>query len=915
MGRGWAARGTCLLRLLLVAAGVFPSAASEPTVVHIAADSFHPHLSSHHTRPAGLASAARLKANLSLGLGEGGVLGSGEALIHGNYWSVAGYPVGSSRAWVLRCASCTPAHAGGVGSKPQRAPALQVRKKDRAEELRRLLEPRKTVFAFAQVAVYSQGHVIGHGALNHVHRFSLLQHYHRIEMDIPARDDTDLLLDPLVVELALEVFLPQEEGGHFQPLEVHFHAGWRAHVGMHMRFAEPQLSPLQSRSNSLRVLAHLEVDTLGFLASWVARWRGRARGDLILFERLRGSLDSLARRSIGAHAGSPAERQLGGEGGLGLVAGSIIDVVVSPASQPLCGLGDIASPPTCSGLLAFNYTPGRQPFPLEGCDIPGAAFTLEVEAAASVGGLNYGHGILLRRESGPEAGPALPAFDTQLLLMHDGATAASATSASRGEARAWACGTLPPYDDGEAGGAHGKPRASRGVRLPLPEPRPSQGAFLQLSISASRAVTIYCVEVSGGRESASTAWETSFPPGTTVHEAALAAASHAGWCGSESSLPCAGWLEANGRGVQQIQAWWMGAPLNPWPVWGPIQQPHSAELLKHHTIATLGIGSTAGGGGGGAALVVSRWTGAPRAEAWRKAGAGAWEALSSADLWSDGFAAWDPELASLEEPPPLQRPRVHTRDVLRSWGLLPSNPGPPAGMLTEWARGRINAMGWVSKWLCRAVLGWPLIYACWRAMAGRKEPQVPRGGLGVATKRGQPAGVRRRRRDGGVSGQLGTACGGRSSDRGRGDDSATIGWRLKDLGSVIKGLAHALRSLISGQAQPSAPDPSRGGGARGHSRGHQPAPAAPQATSGIHALPPRWFLCPITQDVMLEPVFAGDGFTYEGEAIRKWLKGHDTSPMTNVPLAQKTLVPNHTLRAAIREWVEAGGSVDSDCRF
>jgi hypothetical protein len=59
----------------------------------------------------------------------------------------------------------------------------------------------------------------------------------------------------------------------------------------------------------------------------------------------------------------------------------------------------------------------------------------------------------------------------------------------------------------------------------------------------------------------------------------------------------------------------------------------------------------------------------------------------------------------------------------------------------------------------------------------------------------------------------------------------------------------------------------------------------------------------VLQEVMRDPQIAGDGFTYEAEAMREWLgSGHDTSPMTNLKLPSDELVPNHALRAAIQEW-------------
>ena len=68
--------------------------------------------------------------------------------------------------------------------------------------------------------------------------------------------------------------------------------------------------------------------------------------------------------------------------------------------------------------------------------------------------------------------------------------------------------------------------------------------------------------------------------------------------------------------------------------------------------------------------------------------------------------------------------------------------------------------------------------------------------------------------------------------------------------------------------------------------------------------PPTLFVCPITTDVMADPVFAADGFTYEREAIAGWLAVHATSPMTNLPLAHASLTPNNALRSSIREWLE-----------
>ncbi|KAE9465062.1 hypothetical protein C3L33_03059, partial [Rhododendron williamsianum] len=71
--------------------------------------------------------------------------------------------------------------------------------------------------------------------------------------------------------------------------------------------------------------------------------------------------------------------------------------------------------------------------------------------------------------------------------------------------------------------------------------------------------------------------------------------------------------------------------------------------------------------------------------------------------------------------------------------------------------------------------------------------------------------------------------------------------------------------------------------------------SAPQA-------PPNHFICPILQDVMEDPCVAADGYTYDRKAIEIWLEENDNSPMTNLPLPNKILIPNYTLLSAIMGW-------------
>ena len=69
-------------------------------------------------------------------------------------------------------------------------------------------------------------------------------------------------------------------------------------------------------------------------------------------------------------------------------------------------------------------------------------------------------------------------------------------------------------------------------------------------------------------------------------------------------------------------------------------------------------------------------------------------------------------------------------------------------------------------------------------------------------------------------------------------------------------------------------------------------------------IPPH-FICPINKEIMIRPVFASDGYTYEADAIEKWFDATQTtarSPITNLPLTDTILIPNYGLRSMIYAW-------------
>merc|ERR1712212_139614 len=71
------------------------------------------------------------------------------------------------------------------------------------------------------------------------------------------------------------------------------------------------------------------------------------------------------------------------------------------------------------------------------------------------------------------------------------------------------------------------------------------------------------------------------------------------------------------------------------------------------------------------------------------------------------------------------------------------------------------------------------------------------------------------------------------------------------------------------------------------------------------------FRCPITQEIMKDPVMASDGHSYEENAIRAWYDKEPTSPMTREAL-QPNFTRNHALRNAIQIYLSTRKSREKD---
>ena len=65
------------------------------------------------------------------------------------------------------------------------------------------------------------------------------------------------------------------------------------------------------------------------------------------------------------------------------------------------------------------------------------------------------------------------------------------------------------------------------------------------------------------------------------------------------------------------------------------------------------------------------------------------------------------------------------------------------------------------------------------------------------------------------------------------------------------------------------------------------------------------FICPITQELPVDPVIAEDGLTYERKDIEQWLGQSGTSPMTRAAMGSR-LTPNCQAKNSIERMVRSG---------
>eukprot|EP01062_Namystynia_karyoxenos_P061728 TRINITY_DN541_c0_g1_i6.p1 TRINITY_DN541_c0_g1~~TRINITY_DN541_c0_g1_i6.p1 ORF type:complete len:1950 (+),score=620.65 TRINITY_DN541_c0_g1_i6:99-5948(+) len=80
---------------------------------------------------------------------------------------------------------------------------------------------------------------------------------------------------------------------------------------------------------------------------------------------------------------------------------------------------------------------------------------------------------------------------------------------------------------------------------------------------------------------------------------------------------------------------------------------------------------------------------------------------------------------------------------------------------------------------------------------------------------------------------------------------------------------------------------------------------------------PHEYLCPITREIMADPVTCPDGHSYERAALQQWADmGRNISPFTGQPLKnlRGNIVPNHNLRKRIEQWKQERAATGKDSK-
>ncbi|KAJ0101882.1 hypothetical protein Patl1_06649 [Pistacia atlantica] len=77
---------------------------------------------------------------------------------------------------------------------------------------------------------------------------------------------------------------------------------------------------------------------------------------------------------------------------------------------------------------------------------------------------------------------------------------------------------------------------------------------------------------------------------------------------------------------------------------------------------------------------------------------------------------------------------------------------------------------------------------------------------------------------------------------------------------------------------------------------------------------PDEFRCPITLDLMRDPVIVASGHTYDRNSISQWINsGHHTCPKSGQTLIHMALIPNYALKSLVHQWCQENNIPVIEC--
>ncbi|KAE8712022.1 hypothetical protein F3Y22_tig00110264pilonHSYRG00036 [Hibiscus syriacus] len=77
---------------------------------------------------------------------------------------------------------------------------------------------------------------------------------------------------------------------------------------------------------------------------------------------------------------------------------------------------------------------------------------------------------------------------------------------------------------------------------------------------------------------------------------------------------------------------------------------------------------------------------------------------------------------------------------------------------------------------------------------------------------------------------------------------------------------------------------------------------------------PDEFRCPISLDLMKDPVIVASGHTYDRNSIAQWINtGHHTCPKSGQRLIHMALIPNYALKSLVHQWCQENNISITEC--